>query len=130
MARLHPQFLPALGVLAVVVLVVNALALPPDPFTQLAFLAAALPVCVALAAGLSYGGGFARLGRSPTSRDHAWTAVGFFAVVFLVGLAVPDPTSLVAVGVAVALGLVVGVWLGYGRGRERLPGVGRRSRNP
>jgi hypothetical protein len=108
------------GVLYVVALVVNALALPPDPFTQLAFLAAALPVVAALATGLSYGGGFARAGLSPTNRDHAWTAVGFVAVVFLVGLLVPDPTALAAVGLAIVLGLLAGPWLGYGRGRERL----------
>lgn len=125
--RLHPEFLPTLAVLLVVTFVAGALLSPPDPFTQLLYAGPGVVLSVLVAALLTYGGGFDRIDLSPSDRDHLWTVGGFLAVVVLVRLFVPDPTSVLADALALLVGLVVGAWLGYGRGRERLS---FRSRNP
>ena len=124
--RLHPEFLPTVGVLLIVTFVAGALLSPPDPFTGLLYAAPGAVLAVLVTALLTYGDGFGRLGHSPSDRDHAWTAAGFVAVAVLVELLVPDPTSVLANAAALLLGLLAGTWLGWGRGRERL---GFRSRN-
>lgn len=125
--RLHPEFLPTLAVLLVVTFVAGALLTPPDPFTQLRYVGSGAALSVLVAVLLTSGGGFEWLGLSPAGRDHLWTAVGFLAVVVLVRLLVPNPTPDLADAAALLGSLVVGAWLGYGRGRERLS---FRSRNP
>ena len=128
--RLHPELLPTLLVLLVVTFVAGALLSPPDPFSQLLYAAPGAVLAVPLAVLLTYGGGYDRLGWSPAGRDHLWTAIGFLAVTvvvgLLVGLLLPDPTAVLADAAGLVTGLLVGAWLGWGRGRERL---GFRSRN-
>jgi len=124
--RLHPEFLPTVGVLLIVTFVVGSLLSPPDPFSQLLYAAPGAVLAVLVAALLTYGGGFDRLGRSPSGHDHAWTAAGFLAVTVVAGILVPNPTAVLANAAVFLAGLAVGAWLGWGRGRERL---GFRSRN-
>jgi hypothetical protein len=125
--RLHPEYLPTVGVLVVVTFVVGALLTPPDPFTQLLYAGPGVVLSGLVAAILTYGDGFERLGLSPTGRDHGWTAAGFLVGSGLAGLLVPDPTALAGNVVALLVGLVAGAWLGWAGGRERLS---LRSRNP
>lgn len=125
--RLHPEFLPTLGVLLVVAFAVGSLLSPPDPFAQLLYAGPGVALAAVAAALLTYGGGYERLGVSPTGRDHTWTVAGFLAGFVLAGVIVPDPTSAAAGGGALLAGLLLGTWLGWGRGRRRL---GFRSRNP
>lgn len=124
--RLHPDLLPTALVLAFVSMLAGAYLTPPDPYTQLSYLGLSLPMALGLAVVLTYGGGFDRLGWSPGTGDHVWTAVVFLAVTTLVGVLVPDPTAPLVHGLGLFAGLLVGAWLGWGRGRERL---GFRSRN-
>jgi len=124
--RLHPEFLPTVGVLLTVTFLAGAYLSPPDPFAQLLYAVPGAVLSGLVAALLTYGGGYDRLGVAPSGRDHVWTVVGVLAVTTLLGLLVPDPTAVVANGAAVLAGLLVGAWLGWGRGRERL---GFRSRN-
>jgi sec-independent protein translocase protein TatC len=124
--RLHPEFLPTVAVFVVVTFVAGALLTPPDPFTQLLYAAPGVVLSVLLAALLTYGSGYERLGISPSGRDHTWTAVGFLVGSGLVGLLVPDPTAVLGNVASLVAGLLVGAWLGWARGRERL---GFRSRN-
>ena len=93
---------------------------PPDPYTQLLYAAPALLVAGGLAALLTYGGGFGRLGWAPLgTSDHLWTFAVFFAVTVLVGVLVPDATSPVVTAVGPLAGFVLGAWLGWGDGRSR-----------
>ena len=124
--RLHPEFLPTVLVLLVVTFAAGALLSPPDPFSQLLYAAPGAVLSGLVAALLTYGGGFDRLGWSPSGRDHAWTAAGFLAVALGVGILVPNPTAGLANAAGLVAGLAVGAWLGWGRARERL---GFRSRN-
>ena len=124
--RLHPEFLPTVGVLVVVTFVLGSLLTPPDPLSQLLYAGPGVVLSGLLAALLTYGGGYDRLGVSPTGRDHGWTVAGFLAVTVVAGVLVPDPTAVLANVARVVAGLFVGAWLGWGRGRERL---GFRSRN-
>lgn len=124
--RLHPEFLPTVGVLLIVAFVAGSLLSPPDPFSQLLYAAPGVVASVLVAALLTYGGGYGRFGVSPSGRDHAWTAAGFLAVTLGVGILVPNPTAVLANAAVLVAGLLVGAWLGWGRGRERL---GFRSRN-
>ena len=121
MSRLHPELLPTTAVLVTVAFVTLSLTTPPDPFTQLVYGVPALLVAGGLAALLTSGGGFARLGWSPSgTSDHAWTVAVFFAVTVLVGILVPDPTSLVVTAAGPLVGFLLGAWLGWGDGRSRL----------
>lgn len=120
--RLHPEFLPTLGVLLVVAFLAGARPSPPDPFSQLLYAGPGVALAVIVAALLTYGGGYDRVGISPSGRDHAWTAAGVLSV----GVLLPDPTAVLANAAGPLAGLLVGGWLGWGRGRERLP---FRSRN-
>ena len=124
--RLHPEFLPTVGVLLIVTFVAGSLLSPPDPFTQLLYAAPGVVASVLVATLLTYGGGYDRLGWSPSGRDHVWTAAGFLAVTVVAGVLVSDPTAVLANAAALFAGLLVGAWFGWGRGRERL---GFRSRN-
>ena len=124
--RLHPQFLPTTLVLVFASMLAGAYLTPPDPYTQVLYLGLSLPVALGLAALLTHGGGFDRLGWDPGTGDHVWTAVVVFAVATLVGVFVPDPTAVLGYGLGLLAGLVGGAWLGWGGGRERL---GFRSRN-
>lgn len=122
-SRLHPELLPTTAVLVTVAFVTLALTTPPDPFTQVVYGAPAVVLAGGLAALLTYGGGFARLGWSPSgTRDHGWTLVVFLAVTVLVGVFVPNATSPVVTAVGPAVGLLFGAWLGWGDGRSRLTG--------
>ena len=124
--RLHPEFLPTTLVLIFVSMLAGAYLSPPDPYTQVLYLGLSIPVALGLAALLTHGGGFDRLGWSLGARDHVWTAVAVFAVATLVRILVPDPTAVLDYGLGLIAGLAVGAWLGWGGGRERL---GFRSRN-
>jgi hypothetical protein len=108
-----------------VTFVAGALLTPPDPFTHLLYVGPGAVLAILVAALLTYGG-YDRLGLSPSGRDHAWTAAGFLVVTVVAGIIVPDPTARLANAAVLAAGLLVGAWLGWGRGRERL---GFRSRN-
>jgi hypothetical protein len=119
-SRLHPELLPTTAVLVTVAFVTLALTTPPDPFTQVLYGGPALLVAGGLAALLTYGGGFARLGWSPNGNDHGWTFAGFFAVTVLVGVLVPNATSPVVTAVGPLVGFLLGAWLGWGDGRSRL----------
>lgn len=124
--RLHPELLPTTLVLVFVSMLVGAYLTPPDPYTQVLYLGPSIPVALGVAVVLTHGGGFDRLGWSPGTGDHVWTAATVFAVATLVGVLVPDPTAVLADGFGLLAGLLVGAWAGWGRGRERL---GFRSRN-
>lgn len=124
--RLHSELLPTTLVLVFVSMLVGAYLTPPDPYTQVLYLGLSIPVALGLAALLTHGGGFDRLGWSPGTKDHVWTAVAVFAVATLVGVVVPEPTAVLAYGLGLLAGLLVGAWLGWGHGRERLS---FRSRN-
>ena len=124
--RLHPEFLPTVGVLLIVTFLAGAYLSPPDPFSQLLYAAPGAFLSVLVATLLTYGGGYDRLGVAPSGRDHAWTVVGVLAVTTLLGVLLPDPTADLANAAALLAGVAVGTWLGWGRGRERL---GFRSRN-
>jgi Sec-independent protein secretion pathway component TatC len=124
--RLHPEFLPTVGVLLIVTFVAGSLLSPPDPFTQLLYAGPGVVASVFVAALLTYDGGYERLGLSLTGRDHLWTVAGFLAVAVVVALLLPDPTASIPTAAVLVAGLAVGVWFGWGRGRERL---GFRSRN-
>jgi hypothetical protein len=124
--RLHPEFLPTVGVLVVVTFVTGSLLTPPDPLSQLLYAGPGVLLSSLVAAMLTYGDGYERLGHVPSGRDHGWTVAGFLAVAVVGGLLVPDPTSPLAAAAVLIAGLAVGVWVGWGRGRERL---GFRSRN-
>jgi Sec-independent protein secretion pathway component TatC len=121
-SRLHPELLPTTAVLVTVAFATLAFTTPPDPYTQLLYGVPALLVAGGLAALLTHGGGFARLGWSPAGADHAWTFAAFFAVAVLVGAFVPDPTSPVVTAVGPLVGFLLGTWLGWGDGRSRLTG--------
>lgn len=119
-SRLHPELLPTTAVLVTVAFATLALTTPPDPFTQLLYAGPALLVVGGLAAVLTYGGGFARLGWTPAGRDHGWTLAVFLAVTVLLGVLVPDATSPVVTAVGPLVGFLLGAWLGWGDGRSRL----------
>jgi hypothetical protein len=101
-----------------------ALTTPPDPYTQVLYAVPALVVAGGLAALLTSGGGFARLGWSPAGNDHGWTFAVFFGVTVLVGVLVPDATSRLVTAVGPLAGFLLGAWLGWGDGRSRLTGDG------
>jgi hypothetical protein len=121
-SRRHPEFLPTTAVLVTVAFVTLALTTPPDPYTQVLYGGPALLVATGLAALLTDGGGFARLGWSPAGADHGWTVAVFFGVTVLVGVLVPNPTSLVVTAAGPLAGFLLGAWLGWGDGRSRLTG--------
>lgn len=54
----HTTFVATLALAILVTFVVGAVATPPDPFTQLLFTAAALPVVLLLSYLLAYRGGY------------------------------------------------------------------------
>ncbi|MFC6940136.1 hypothetical protein ACFQE8_09195 [Salinirubellus sp. GCM10025818] len=118
--RLPPELLPTALVLVFVSMLAGAYLTPPDPYTQLSYLGISIPMALGLAVALTYGGGFDRLGWSPDTGDHVWTAVVVFTVATLVGVLVPDPTAPLVHGAGLLVGLAVGAWLGWGEGRERL----------
>ena len=124
--RIHPELLPTVGVLLVAAFVAGALLSPPDPFTQLLYVGPAAALSVLVAVLLTAGGGYERLGLSPSVRDHLWTVAGFLCAAVLAALLLPDPTASVPTAAGLLAALAVGAWLGWGRGRERL---GFRSRN-
>ena len=121
-SRLHPELLPTTAVLVTVAFAAIALTTPPDPYTQALYGGPALLVAGGLAALLTYGGGFARLGWAPADTDHAWTFAVFFGVTVLVGVLVPNATSPIATAAGPLVGFLLGAWLGWGDGRSQLSG--------
>ncbi|MFC7229160.1 hypothetical protein N0B31_17300 [Salinirubellus salinus] len=120
MSRLHPELLPTTAVLLTVAFVTLALTTPPDPYTQVLYGGPALLVAGGLAALLTHGGGFDRLGWSPAGKDHGWTVAVFLGVTVVVGVFVPDATSPAVTGIGPLAGFLLGAWLGWGDGRSRL----------
>lgn len=122
MSRLHPEFLPTTAVLVTVAFVALALTTPPDPYTQALYGGPALLLAAGLAALLTDGGGFARLGWAPAGADHGWTFAVFFGVTVLVGVLVQNATSPVVTAAGPLVGFLLGAWLGWGDGRSQLSG--------